>query len=192
MSGQHRQTRSALFPDASCGDRHWTEEDLTAWRKAAIVDEVDAINRKLMVPAISIALVLIGCCMVIQTVVYNFRSSTSTDAVFPVANPGSVPQIDWSSPGFPPPAAPMTRHADFPPVQVPAGGTSSGRNDASQAAQVDEKSSETPVEIYERRAEQLKKILRFKRLSLACHLNGLTLSNGILKSAVGCSQQAVH
>ena len=76
-----------LFPAAHLDDSAWTVENLEAWKRRKLSDDIEAVNRGLVVPAFSAAIVIVALCAVAVGVLYSFRSSQSPQAM---STPGSM------------------------------------------------------------------------------------------------------
>ncbi len=79
--------RMKLFPVAHLDDSAWTVENLEAWKRRKLADDIEAVNRGLAVPAFGAAIVIVASWAVAVGVLYSFRSSQSLQAI---STPGSM------------------------------------------------------------------------------------------------------
>ena len=112
--------RMKLFPATHLDDSAWTTEDLEAWKRRRLSDDIEAVNRGLTVPAFGVAIVIVALCAVAVGVLYSFRSSQSPQAI-PISgslNGGPGP-ILGPSPVALPPADSLPLPTDVPTVLAP-------------------------------------------------------------------------
>lgn len=98
--------RMKLFPAAHLDDSAWTVENLEAWKRRKLSDDIEAVNRGLAVPAFSAAIVIVALCVVAVGVLYSFRSSPSspTNSTPGSFNVGSDPAVLLPADSLPLPA----------------------------------------------------------------------------------------
>ena len=106
--------RMKLFPAAHLDDSAWTVENLEAWKRQKLSDDIEAVNRGLAVPAFSAAIVIVALCVVAVGVLYSFRSSQSPQVI---PGPGSLNV--GSGPAALPPADTLPLPVDAPTVLAP-------------------------------------------------------------------------
>lgn len=86
--------RMKLFPAAHTEDAVWSAEALESWKQRKVAEQIDAVNRRLALPAFGSAIAIVALCVVAVGVLYSFRSSQSSPAI-PLFGP-AVPGLEFS------------------------------------------------------------------------------------------------
>ena len=87
--------RMKLFPAAHTEDAAWSAEALESWKQRKVAEQIEAVNRRLALPAFGSAIAILAVCIVAVGVLYSFRSSQSSPAI-PLSGP-AVPGLESSA-----------------------------------------------------------------------------------------------
>ncbi len=77
----HERERAEAFPGDTRNPTRWTEDELEAFQKAEKKRRAEAINRRLLLPAVGGSLVIVACTVVAAGTLYYFESSRLDESV---------------------------------------------------------------------------------------------------------------